>query len=1178
MCGLAFWLRFHSPQQWKDCADVFPEALVEAEAFTAAAEALPRRGPDAEGEQVVDLPNAELHLHACVLHLRGDSVVSQPCPVASEEEVGRLLFNGEAYEVLTPISPGQSHRQELEGEEFGTAINLYRLRLPVTGIFVFDFAKEPSVHHVPWEEPVAFEQSWWWASAAVAPATPVATFAQLLAAAVALRVSHVAQLAGAKDAPHLGLLFSGGLDSTVLAALAAEAVPGCTIELLNVAFDSSAPDRLTALCSYEDLVRQYGAERFRLVLCDVTQQEVYEEELAICRLLGPKATHLDFNIAAALWFAARGRGLVCPASVLEATWWPSAKATQAMEAVQLEPLKPIERGGPAPAAERSPCVRCVLPAKPGCPHGACKLCCRKLRQAAGEPKDWCSVHKAKASEPGPEASAAAGKEAEEEAPVTACMSARRCAGEEALVVQAASRVLLIGTGADELLGGYSRHRTARVKRGAEGTREEMLKDLQRLWTRNLGRDDRIIADHGREARHPFLDEHLLRFVGSLPIDLLAYGPGGHSALDLANMIAPAVASTKAHVVQHARWQSSVEGQCLGCQGSSKGSSSALVLAAFCGGVGSQMRRKGARCVALRATTKKAQDPVPVPKAPPASVARGWQEICGCPVFVPSEPRRQVHFIGGAFVGASPKLFYKDFLESLAEEGEAVVVATPYKLTFDYDAMATDTSSKFDQVVAQLAEEDPAMKDLPSAAIGHSCGALLHTLLAVAHGRHEACILMAFNNKPVSDAIPVPLPPPPEDPKLRERLRNGVEGALADAPVEEALAAAERAIRAAGAAAPSEDFSSRTAPVLSQWGPLLGSVVEGRTEFTLSTEDISARVLSEFPSTRTLVVQFANDFTDESDRLMDLIRQGGGEVEKLRFPGGHTTPLDAPLGSSRIQRLSQSIAAFVLQRPLPGQDTAQEELKDRFLRLTAGCNRGFSALQPGQRAEIMTCIEELEALKPSFRKPGPSYERGWNRGSGPEKPSEEDGLVSALSGKWRLIWATSPDVLLLTSLPLADCGEIRQDIQRSPEDLGATLSITNSVELSPKGIGVLGVVLPDLARAVTILSKVQATGKLLPDDSVSISFQSACLEPAVQSEGMPSLPLPLPSVALTSGEGASESDPSPDKWLLRALAAERGLETCSRFKKRAIQFGSRIAKQSNVQHTGSHSLGPDLCFC
>ena len=31
------------------------------------------------------------------------------------------------------------------------------------------------------------------------------------------------------------------------------------------------------------------------------------------------------------------------------------------------------------------------------------------------------------------------------------------------------------TGADELLGGYSRHRTARAKRGVEGTRSEMLK-------------------------------------------------------------------------------------------------------------------------------------------------------------------------------------------------------------------------------------------------------------------------------------------------------------------------------------------------------------------------------------------------------------------------------------------------------------------------------------------------------------------------------------------------------------------------------------------------------------------------------------------------------------------------------------------------------------------------------
>lgn len=33
-----------------------------------------------------------------------------------------------------------------------------------------------------------------------------------------------------------------------------------------------------------------------------------------------------------------------------------------------------------------------------------------------------------------------------------------------------------------------------------------LLDLNRLWIRNLGRDDRVISDNGKECRYPFLDE------------------------------------------------------------------------------------------------------------------------------------------------------------------------------------------------------------------------------------------------------------------------------------------------------------------------------------------------------------------------------------------------------------------------------------------------------------------------------------------------------------------------------------------------------------------------------------------------------------------------------------------------------------------------------------------------
>ena len=57
--------------------------------------------------------------------------------------------------------------------------------------------------------------------------------------------------------------------------------------------------------------------------------------------------------------------------------------------------------------------------------------------------------------------------------------------------------------------------------GWQGLQEEMALDMRRLWHRNLGRDDRIVSDHGRESRHPFLDESLLQLLLSLPLPLIA---------------------------------------------------------------------------------------------------------------------------------------------------------------------------------------------------------------------------------------------------------------------------------------------------------------------------------------------------------------------------------------------------------------------------------------------------------------------------------------------------------------------------------------------------------------------------------------------------------------------------------------------------------------------------------
>lgn len=81
-----------------------------------------------------------------------------------------------------------------------------------------------------------------------------------------------------------------------------------------------------------------------------------------------------------------------------------------------------------------------------------------------------------------------------------------------------SRVVLLGIGADEQLGGYSRHRKAFLKGGLENVSKELNLDCERIWKRNLGRDDRCIADHGREARYPFLDENVMQYIKSLEID------------------------------------------------------------------------------------------------------------------------------------------------------------------------------------------------------------------------------------------------------------------------------------------------------------------------------------------------------------------------------------------------------------------------------------------------------------------------------------------------------------------------------------------------------------------------------------------------------------------------------------------------------------------------------------
>uniref|UniRef100_A0ACD5Y6Z8 Uncharacterized protein n=1 Tax=Avena sativa TaxID=4498 RepID=A0ACD5Y6Z8_AVESA len=203
----------------------------------------------------------------------------------------------------------------------------------------------------------------------------------------------------------IAILFSGGLDSMILAALLDQCLdPKWTIDLLNVSFDGPlAPDRVSSLAGLKELQRISPLRRWRLVEIDTDLANLKGESEHVMSLIHPSNTYMDLNIGIALWLAAGGDG------------WVNGQ----------------------------------------------------------------DGHRNK--------------------------------------YKSTSRVLLVGSGADEQCAGYGRHRTKYRLGGWSSMDEEMRLDVQRIWKRNMGRDDRCISDHGKEARFPFLDENVIQTLLEIPL-------------------------------------------------------------------------------------------------------------------------------------------------------------------------------------------------------------------------------------------------------------------------------------------------------------------------------------------------------------------------------------------------------------------------------------------------------------------------------------------------------------------------------------------------------------------------------------------------------------------------------------------------------------------------------------
>lgn len=111
-----------------------------------------------------------------------------------------------------------------------------------------------------------------------------------------------------------GILFSGGLDCTILALLADKFTDESrSIDLINVAFENSAgyntPDRKTGLESFEELKKLCPNRSWNFIAVNVSRSELDEDRKSHIRhLIHPMKSILDDSLGCALWYASRGRG------------------------------------------------------------------------------------------------------------------------------------------------------------------------------------------------------------------------------------------------------------------------------------------------------------------------------------------------------------------------------------------------------------------------------------------------------------------------------------------------------------------------------------------------------------------------------------------------------------------------------------------------------------------------------------------------------------------------------------------------------------------------------------------------------------------------------------------------------------------------------------------------------
>ena len=239
----------------------------------------------------------------------------------------------------------------------------------------------------------------------------------------------------------LGISFSGGLDSTLMAYYTLlETDNNINIDLFNLSFDKSSPDRITGIISYKELIDKFPNRIINLILID----KQYDIDITpsfqkkILTFIFPRNTHMDFNISSAKYFSTNKNGfLVDKIKLIE--YFEKSTEIVNENLIKKSEEKTYQNN----------------------------IMTKKIQNF--EYKKFTLMDKIYTSE---------------------------------------AKIILDGLGADEIFGGYLRYKNGDIE-------NQMKRDLDRLWLRNCGRDDRVCGEHLVELRFPYLDYDLMKFLGSI---------------------------------------------------------------------------------------------------------------------------------------------------------------------------------------------------------------------------------------------------------------------------------------------------------------------------------------------------------------------------------------------------------------------------------------------------------------------------------------------------------------------------------------------------------------------------------------------------------------------------------------------------------------------------------------